>query len=77
MTYSFQVLVELLGTPVDAESWLGVNFDVVSGNRKIEEHYWSQLTKNEIRRLHEKYSIDHELFGFSPDYYVAMGQDEE
>ena len=56
--------------------WLSVEYQTLSGKPEVEEHYWSQLTKDEIRRLHDKYRLDHELFGFSPEYYIAMGQDE-
>ncbi len=47
----------------------------MSGKREVEQHYWSQISKEDIRRLHDKYRLDHEMFGFSPDYYVAMGRD--
>ena len=36
--------------------------------------YYSQLTKAEIRKLYKKYKLDHDLFGFDPDYFIAMGK---
>ena len=73
------MLVELLGGDPVAQRWLdGVAAaGAVSGGREVEEHYWAQLTREEVRRLHDKYRIDHELFGFEPDYYVAMGREGE
>ena len=38
------------------------------------EMYYSQITKNEIRKLYEKYRLDHDLFGFTPDYFIKMGK---
>ena len=77
---AFQVLIELLGGGDSAAlNWLdaAATAEAVSGERGVEEHYWSQLTRDEVRRLHDKYRIDHELFGFEPDYYVAMGREGE
>lgn len=71
-----QALIEVMGYPDKAKRFLDLDHQVKSGLREVEEHYFSQLTKSEIRQLHEKYRADHELFGFSPDYYIAMGQDE-
>ena len=67
--------MELLGDNPEALKWLDAANETVSGEREVEEHYWSQLSGDEVRRLHEKYRIDHELFGFEPDYYVAMGRE--
>ena len=73
--------MELLGNDPGALKWLAAvaaaAAEPVSGRREVEEHYWSQLSKGEIRRLHDKYKVDHELFGFEPDYYIAMGQEED
>ena len=70
-------MVELLGSDPGALKWLDAVAEPVSGRREVEEHYWSQVSKGEIRRLHDKYRVDHELFGFEPDYYVAMGREED
>jgi hypothetical protein len=32
--------------------------------------------KSEIYDLYLKYKLDHELFGFTPDEFIAMGRDE-
>ena len=76
---AFQVLTELLSSDPAAQRWLDgqAAAGAVSGEREVEEHYWAQLTRGEVRRLHDKYRIDHELFGFKPDYYLAMAKEEE
>ena len=66
-----------MDNPANSKEFLNVGYDNKSGLREVEEHYWSQITKAEIRGLYEKYKLDHELFGFTPDYYIAMGKDEE
>merc|ERR1712226_518894 len=43
---------------------------------EVAQHYYSQITKEEIRDLAEKYRLDHELFGYKPDYYIQFGKDE-
>ena len=67
--------MEVIGSPDSAKSFLATEQEPKSGLREVEEHYFSQLTKTEIRQLYEKYRFDHELFGFTPDYYIALGQD--
>ena len=36
---------------------------------------FSQLTKQEIYDLYQRYKLDFELYGYSPDEYIAMGMD--
>ena len=36
--------------------------------------YFGQLTKREIVDLYEKYRLDHQLFGYTPDEYIALGK---
>lgn len=60
----------------DLKGWLSSEIEIKSSIREVEEHYYGQLLKSEIRELHEKYKADHELFGFTPDYYIALGQDD-
>lgn len=66
-----------MGNPHKGREFIGAKVTPASGLREVEEHYWSQLTKDDIRELHQKYKVDHELFGFSPDYYIALGREEE
>jgi hypothetical protein len=73
--FPFQVFVELLGERPNANAWLQVDWEKKSGDADLEQHYWSQLTKDEIRSLYDKFRVDHELFGYSPDYYIALGRD--
>jgi len=43
-------------------------------NANIEKNF-SQLTKQEIYELYQRYKLDFELYGYSPDEYIAMGMD--
>ncbi|TRY70004.1 hypothetical protein TCAL_07330 [Tigriopus californicus] len=70
-----KVFAELLGNRSGQLDWTETLWQPKSGIREIEEHYFSQISKNDIRDLFDKYRLDHELFGFSPDYYIALGQD--
>ena len=60
----------------DMERYLKLKWDITSSNPLILEHYFSQLTKSEIRGLYEKYRVDHELFGYTPDYFIALGKED-
>ena len=44
-------------------------------SEEVIKHFYSQLTKEEIRGIHEKYRVDFELFGYSPDYFLQFGQE--
>ena len=69
----FQVLVELLGNHAEAKKWLNIKHTHAITDDVI-EHFYSQLTKEEIRGIHTKYRVDFELFGYSPDYFLQFGQ---
>ena len=49
--------------------------------RTVSKYTWnfcrnfSQLTKQEIYDLYQRYKLDFELYGYSPDEYIAMGMD--
>jgi len=68
-----EVLVELLGDRQDGKDWLNIKHNHVITDDII-EHFYSQLTKEEIRGIHTKYRVDFELFGYSPDYFLQFGQ---
>ena len=72
-----QVLVELLGHNEqllqEAKEWLNIKHNHAITDEII-EHFYSQLTKEEIRGIYTKYRIDFELFGYSPDYFLQFGQ---
>ena len=55
-------------------SFLKMNHDIESRDPATLELYYSQLTKSEIRNLYEKYRIDFDLFGFTPDYFIKFGK---
>jgi len=69
------VLVELMGNNERALEWLKVKRTSVVSSEEVIEHFYSQLTKEEIRGIHEKYRVDFELFGYSPDYFLQFGQE--
>ena len=37
--------------------------------------YYGQLFKDEIKELYLLYKLDFQLFGYSPNEYIAMGKD--
>lgn len=49
---------------------------VISSKPEALQHYYSQLTKSQIQALYEKYRPDHDLFGYTPEYFLALGKDE-
>lgn len=51
-------------------------WDIKSSNPLLLEHYYSQLKKSQIQALYEKYQADHELFGYTPDYFLALGKED-
>ena len=76
-SFPLQVMLDLMDQKKEElKGWLNSEIEIKSSIREVEEHYYGQLTKSEIRELYEKYKVDHELFGFSPDYYIALGQDD-
>lgn len=73
-----KTMLDLLEIPASAyKGWLESKTEPKSSIREVEEHYYGQLTKDEIRALHDKYRHDHEIFGFTPDYYIALGKDDD
>jgi len=69
------VLVELFGNNENALKWLDVKRTSMVSSEEVIKHFYSQLTKEEIRGIHEKYRVDFELFGYSPDYFLQFGQE--
>jgi len=69
------VLVELFGNNENAKKWLEVKRTSMVSSEEVIKHFYSQLTKEEIRGIHEKYRVDFELFGYSPDYFLQFGQE--
>ena len=61
--FGFQVLVELFGNNENAKKWLEVKRTSMVSSEEVIKHFYSQLTKEEIRGIHEKYRVDFELFG--------------
>ena len=41
-------------------------------SEEVAKKYFSQLTKEQIIRLHEMYKIDHDMFGYDPQIYIDM-----
>jgi hypothetical protein len=42
--------------------------------RKVSE-YFGQLTKRQVMEMYEMYRLDHELFDYSPEPYIALAKD--
>jgi hypothetical protein len=72
----FQVLIEMMNNTEDGKEWASVKFPHVASQPELIEHLYSQLTKSEIKSIYDKYRADHELFGFTPDYFLQFGKDE-
>eukprot|EP00096_Caligus_rogercresseyi_P014779 TRINITY_DN7266_c0_g1_i1.p1 TRINITY_DN7266_c0_g1~~TRINITY_DN7266_c0_g1_i1.p1 ORF type:complete len:352 (-),score=26.77 TRINITY_DN7266_c0_g1_i1:283-1338(-) len=45
-----------------------------SSDPELLEYYFSQLSKKVIKEIYDKYRVDHELFGYSPDYFIQLGK---
>ena len=58
----------------DIKSFLDDVHPVESRDPVMLEFYYSQLTKSDIRNLYEKYRLDFNLFGFTPDYFIKFGK---
>ena len=58
----------------DVKSFLETVHPVESRDPVMLESYYSQLTKSDIRNLYEKYRLDFDLFGFTPDYFIKFGK---
>ena len=56
------------------KSFLEAEHVVESQDPATLELYYSQLPKSDIRKLYEKYRLDFELFGFTPDYFIKFGK---
>ncbi len=40
----------------------------------VDAFYFGMLTRDTVRRLHQFYRADHELFGYSPDPYIGYAE---
>ena len=58
----------------EIKSFLDTIHPIKSRDPATLEMYYSQLTKNDIRKIYEKYRLDHDLFGFTPDYVINFGK---
>jgi len=67
---------EVIGDKDAISSLVKADWPKKSHLPEVAQHYYSQITKEEIRDLAEKYRLDHELFGYKPDYYIQFGKDE-
>jgi len=70
-----EVLVELLGNNEEAKKWLQVNHNHVAAKEDILQHFWSQISKEDIKGVYQKYKVDFEIFGYSPDWYIQLGKE--
>ena len=44
------------------------------GDVATQQKYYSTLSKQDINELYIKYHLDHELFGYKPDFFISMGK---
>jgi len=70
------VLIELMGNHERALEWLKVKRNSIVSQEEVLKHFYSQLTKGDIRGIYEKYRVDFELFGYTPDYFLQFGQED-
>ena len=56
-------------TPQEPAADVGIN------SRYMVADYYSQLTKRQVVDLYQMYRLDHELFGYLPDPYIALAKD--
>ncbi len=45
-----------------------------SSSEEVVKKYYSTLTKSDVRQLYEMYRLDHELFGYDPDKFMAYAK---
>ena len=67
---------ETLGSVDASKSMLKATFEMKSSNEELLQHYYSQVSKDDIRKLAHKYQTDMELFGYDPEYFIQMGSGE-
>ena len=65
-----------MGNHERALEWLKVKRNSIVSQEEVLKHFYSQLTKEDIRGIYEKYRVDFELFGYTPDYFLQFGQDD-
>ena len=39
--------------------------------------FYGQVTKSLLKKLHDKYRLDFELFGYLPDDYLAVARPDD
>jgi hypothetical protein len=64
-----------LNNTEDGKDWASVKFPRVASDPELLKMLFSQLTKAEIQAIYEKYRVDHEMFGYTPDYFLQLGKD--
>ena len=65
-----------MGNHERALEWLKVKRNSIVSQEEVLKHFYSQLTKEDIRGIYEKYRVDFELFGYTPDYFLQFGKDD-
>ena len=65
-----------MGNHERAHEWLKVKRNSIVSQEEVIKHFYSQLTKGDIRGIYEKYRVDFELFGYTPDYFLQFGQED-
>ena len=60
---------------VDKALWPGKLHSSSGGKTEdLAKKYFRQMSKKEIEKLYKMYKIDFEMFGYSPDNFLALGK---
>ena len=62
-----------MGSPKNMESHINNMIEPKSQDEELLNHYYSQVSKKQIRELAEKYQVDMDLFGYDPEYFINFG----
>ena len=60
---------------VDKSLWPGkLNYSSGGKTEELAKKYFSQMRKEDIEKLYEMYFLDFEMFGYSPEDFIALGK---
>lgn len=64
-----------MGNKETAQKWLDVKRKSYVSDEAVIKHFYGELTKKEIDGIYQKYRVDFELFGYTPDYFMQFAKD--
>lgn len=71
---ALQVIREIMENPPNSEGVLNTNTVPKASDPELLKHYYSQVDKDRIKDLAEKYRVDMDLLGYDEQYFVDLGQ---